>query len=165
MAKSEFNRESIVEEATSNQLTMVWTLVADAILELELIAPGEIADLADKVDNYITEHPMHGSNLRAALLQADQIMGKQYSQPRMDPKAVRSAVELEAFKRKARSVALHAAKCSICLGLNATGQLSRNQLQRIFLLADISEGEIEAGHYQLKDVAQKIENAVALTQV
>ena len=69
--------------------------------------------LADAVNRYI-DKTAEAKNKRE-LLRAEAALG--IVQPRLDADQVRSPVELEAFKKKVRRVAVNTALCIIYLGL------------------------------------------------
>jgi len=52
-------------------------------------------------------------------------------------------VELEAFKRKVRRVAMETSLCVVYLGLE--GQISEDELKDIFFSADLTLAEVERG--------------------
>ena len=64
---------------------------------------------------------------------------------RLNSDKIKSPVELEAFKRKVRHVALQTALSVIYLGLEATRQFSLDELKKIFFSADLTLAEIESG--------------------
>lgn len=161
MAKKELDREAITTEATTDQLSHAWILIANALVEQEYATPDEVVALSDEVNDYVAKNPMHGDKLKAALSRADALMGKTFVHPYLDPRAVHSAVELENFKKKVHQVAYHAAQCSICLGLHSTGKFTQEQLQRLFLDADLTEAEINAGHDSYEAIEARIEEKIA----
>lgn len=160
MAKKELDRDAITEEATTDQLAHAWILIANALVEQEYATPDEVVKLSDEVNDYIAKNPMHGNKLKAALSRADDLMGKTYVHPHLDPRAVHSAVELENFKKKVHQVAYHAAQCSICLGLESTGKFTQEQLQRLFFDADLTEAAINAGHDSYQEIEARIEKQI-----
>ena len=107
LAKSAINKNAIIEEAMENDMVHAWLLVGAPLLD----EGYELRQLADAVNRYI-DKTAEAKNKRE-LLRAEAALG--IVQPRDQ---VRSPVELEAFKKKVRRVAVNTALCIIYLGLD-----------------------------------------------
>ena len=101
---------STLEEAMENDMVHAWLLVGAPLLD----EGYELRQLADAVNRYI-DKTAEAKNKRE-LLRAEAALG--IVQPRLDADQVRSPVELEAFKKKVRRVAVNTALCIIYLGLD-----------------------------------------------
>lgn len=64
---------------------------------------------------------------------------------RLDLSKVNSQVGLESFKKKLNWTAIRTALGVICLGLEATGQFTEDELKKLFLNVDLSLAEVESG--------------------
>ena len=133
LAKSAINKNAIIEEAMENDMAHAWLLVGAPLLD----EGYELRQLADAVNRYI-DKTAEAKNKRE-LLRAEAALG--IVQPRLDADQVRSPVELEAFKKKVRRVAVNTALCIIYLGLESL--IPAETLRRIFFSADLTLAEVE----------------------
>ena len=53
IAKSEINKEAILDEATRDDMYRAWLLVAHSLIELEIMPPSQIGILADQINKQI----------------------------------------------------------------------------------------------------------------
>ncbi len=116
-----------------------WLLVANSLIDLELAQPSQIQNICDSVEQFARKEA-HKEEMK----RADELMGIR-PMPRLDASRVTSTVELAKFKKKVERVALHTSLSVICLGLEATGRYSDMDLRRIFMSADLTQAEIDAG--------------------
>ena len=135
LAKSAINKDAIIEEAMENDMAHAWFLVAGALLD----EGYELPPLAEAVNTYIDKTAV--AKNKAALRRAEAAL--HITQPRLDADQVRSPVELEAFKKKVRRVAMNTALCVIYLGLESL--IPAEVLRRVFFSADLTLAEVERG--------------------
>ena len=152
MPKSSFDRDVIINEASSGNLYYAWLLVLHTMLELEAKTPEEVQRLWNAADQTVIQEYI--SNWR--LTEAAKIMGYELPYPTLEFRDVRSEAELTIYKRKAKENALHTALASICLGLDATGQLDRAQLRRIFSNVALTVAEVERGYTSYDQLAKAV---------
>ena len=127
MPKSSFDRDVIINEASSGNLYYAWLLVLHAMLEYEAETPEERRRLLNAANQTTIQE-----NIRDwRLMEAAKLMGREQPYPTLGFREARSKAELAAYMRKARQNALHTALASICLGLDDTGQIDRTRLRRI----------------------------------
>ena len=155
LAKREINEDAILEEATKNDLYEAWLLVFHALIELELIPFEEMPVLTEMVNQYIRDSA-NSENRREEAKRAELLMGISCPQIHKDIDSIRSAVELEAFKRKVKKVATYTALSVLCLGLDSTGRLSNADMRKIFLHADLTLAEIEHGIVSYKGLENRL---------
>ena len=139
MPKSALNKEKIIEEAMVDDMFHAWLLVAAAILDLNLIPASDIQALCDE-----TRALADKDASTEALEHADRLMGIPPA-PKLNIGRVKSYVELEKFKKKVQQISLRTSLAVICTGLERTGKFSEEDLHRIFLSADLTQAEIDAG--------------------
>ena len=155
LPKKAIDKDAIIEEAMKDDMAHAWLLVASVLLDMGY---ENISELSDAVNRYIET----GSTLDSAsqslqekaawrlkehrdaeIRRAREIIG--IPNMRLNSDKIKSPVELEAFKRKVRHVALQTALSVIYLGLEATRQFSLDELKKIFFSADLTLAEIESG--------------------
>ena len=148
LAKREINTESIVEAAMKDDMAHAWLLVAGPLLNY--ISADELEKTADTVNDYIRKHCAGKEELEriSKLIET--------KKPRVDPSYVRSAVDLEKFRRKVERIALHTGLCVICLGLESTGRFSNEELKRIFFSADLTLAEIDSGVNSYEEIEREL---------
>ena len=155
LAKREINEDAILEEATKNDLYEAWLLVFHALIELELIPFEEMPVLTEMVNQYIRDSANFENRCEEAK-RAELLMGISCPQIHKDIDSIRSAVELETFKRKVKKVATYTALSVLCLGLDSTGRLSNEDMRKIFLHADLTLAEIEHGIVSYKGLENRL---------
>lgn len=152
MAKSVFDKEKIINEASSGNLYFAWLLVLHTMLEHETKTPEEIQHLWNTAGSTLIQQSLSTWQLEKAA----NLMGYEQPFPNLGFHEVRSEVELAIYKRKAQQNALHIALASICLGLHATGQIDDAQLRRIFSNVALTIAEIESGCNSYVQLAKSI---------
>lgn len=141
LERGEFDRAAIIKDVSYANLYFGWLLVLHAMLEQEAKTPDEVKRLWNAADRACVEEGLKAWEIH----EAEQLMGLKEPHPNLNTYLVRSPVELEAFRRKARENAVFIALCSICLGLDNGGLLDREQLRRIFANVSLTLAEIESG--------------------
>ena len=136
LPRNAINRDAIIEEAMKDDMSHAWLLVAGPLLDRGY----ELAPLADAVSAYVNKNTDKPTN-RAVLTRVEKVLG--YSRPNLDTRHVKSPVELEAFKRKVRRVAMETSLCVVYLGLES--HISEDELKDIFFSADLTLAEVERG--------------------
>ena len=147
IAKREINTEKILDEAMKDDMAHAWLLVAN------YISSDELGQMADAVNRFIGRGSENGSSELArvsALIET--------RKPRVDPSGIRSAIDLERFRRKVERIALHTGLCVVCLGLESTGRFSEEDLKRIFFSADLTLAEIESGVNSYEEIERELLN-------
>ena len=132
MARREIDTDAILEEATKDDIYNAWLLVCTALIEQEMISFDEIAEMTDSVNRYIKNPPSSEASKEEKTRHAEQLMGICCPYDHINPGNIKSAVELEKFKKKVWKVAIHTSLCVLCLGLEATGKYSPQDLRKIF---------------------------------
>ena len=155
LAKRDINKDAILEEATKDDLYHAWLLVFNALIEQERITYDEMPALTDCVNRYIQE-PKNESLKREESTRAEKLMGIPRPYLNLNVDAIRSAVELEAFKRKVQKVAIHTALGVLCLGLESSKRFSENDLRDIFFNVDLSLAEVERGLVSYKALENRL---------
>lgn len=151
IAKREINTEKIIDEAMKDDMAHAWLLVAEPLLNY--ISSDELGQMADAVNRFIGRGSENGSSELArvsALIET--------RKPRVDPSGIRSAIDLERFRRKVERIALHTGLCVVCLGLESTGRFSEEDLKRIFFYADLTLAEIESGVNSYEEIERELLN-------
>ena len=153
MAKKELDTDAIIDETMKEDMAHAWLLVAAALVEQELIKPDEIGDLAEAVNRYIEK----GTHQRKKDLErAEKIVVTR--KPRVDPNRVRSAYDLEKFKKKVERIALHTGLCVVFLGLDSTGRFTEEEMKRAFFLTDLTLAEIDGGVNSYEEIERELLN-------
>jgi len=152
MPKSSFDRDVIINEASSGNLYYAWLLVLHAMLEYEAETPEERRRLLNAANQTTIRENI--SDWR--LMEAAKLMGREQPHPTLGFREARSKAELAAYMRKARQNALHTALASICLGLDDTGQIDRTRLRRIFSNVALTVAEIESRHSSYDELAKAV---------
>ena len=145
MAKRTFDREAMLEEATKDDMYRAWLLVLNALVEQGRAEPDEFPALLDDVDDYMASQRFLGDGKDGEIARAEKLMGISSPHPNLRPDSVKSAVELECFRKKVFRIATHIALCVICLGFNAAGRFTEDELRLIFFNADLTLAEIDDG--------------------
>jgi hypothetical protein len=117
---------------------------------LNFISADELEKAADTVNDYIRKNCAEKEELErvSKLIET--------KKPRVDPSYIRSAVDLEKFRRKVERIALHTGLCVICLGVESTDRFSKEDLKRIFFSADLTLAEIDNGVNSYKEIEQEL---------
>ena len=145
MPKSMIDREGILEEATRDDMYHAWLLVFNALVEQGRAKPDEFPALVDDVNRYQNGLSFRGDGKDSEIACAERIMGIPSPYANLSPDKIRSADELERFKRKVFRLATHIALCVICLGFDSTGRFTEDDLRLIFYNADLALAEIDNG--------------------
>jgi hypothetical protein len=122
----------------------------DRFVETGSAQDAEIQNMQGKTAQRMKEHR------DAEMRRAREIIG--IPDMRLNPEKIKSPVELEAFKRKVKRIALYTALSVIYLGLEATGQFEMEELKRIFLSADLTMAEIESGVNSFEQIERDLLN-------
>ena len=136
LAKREINKDAILQETMHGKMDDAWILVANALNESGYT---NLSELNESVGDYIDR-----TSGKKDISHAEELMGIKTS-VRMDLSKVNSPVELESFKKKLNWTAIRTALGVICLGLDATGQFTEDELKKLFLNVDLSLAEVESG--------------------
>ena len=168
LPKKAIDKDAIIEEAMKDDMAHAWLLVASALLDMGY---KNISELSDAVNRYIetgSTLDSESQNLQgkaawrlkehrdAEMRRAREIIG--IPNMRLNSDKIKSPVELEAFKRKVRHVALQTALSVIYLGLEATRQFSLDELKKIFFSADLTLAEIESGVNSFEQIERELLN-------
>ena len=156
LAKREIDRDAILEEATKDDLYHAWLLAFDTLIELGQITIDDISGFTEAVNAFI-RRPAHSAvEKEDEMRRAERLMGIPCPHANMDISRIKTAVELEAFKRKVYKVAIHTALSVLCLGFASTGRFSEDDLNRIFLNVDLTVAEIEHGAITFEDLEKRL---------
>ena len=168
LSKKAIDKDAIIEEAMKDDMAHAWLLVASALLDMGY---ENISELSDAVNRYIETGSTLDSESQslqekaawrlkehrdAEMRRAREIIG--IPNMRLNSDKIKSPVELEAFKRKVRHVALQTALSVIYLGLEATRQFSLDELKKIFFSADLTLAEIESGVNSFEQIERELLN-------
>ena len=168
LPKKAIDKDAIIEEAMKDDMAHARLLVASALLDMGY---ENITELSDAVNRYIetgSTLDSESQNLQvkaawrlkehrdAEMRRAREIIG--IPNMRLNSDKIKSPVELEAFKRKVRHVALQTALSVIYLGLEATRQFSLDELKKIFFSADLTLAEIESGVNSFEQIERELLN-------
>ena len=168
LPKKAIDKDAIIEEAMKDDMAHAWLLVASVLLDMGY---ENISELSDAVNRYIetgSTLDSESQNLQvkaawrlkehrdAEMRRAREIIG--IPNMRLNSDKIKSPVELEAFKRKVRHVALQTALSVIYLGLEATRQFSLDELKKIFFSADLTLAEIESGVNSFEQIERELLN-------
>lgn len=145
MPKSAFDREAMLEEATKDDMYRAWLLVLNALVEQGRAEPDEFPALLDDVDDYMASPRFRGDGKDSEIASAEKLMGISSPHPNPRPDSVKSAVELECFRKKVYRIATHIALCVICLGFEAAGRFAEDELRLIFFNVELTLAEIDEG--------------------
>lgn len=159
LAKSAINKDTIVEEAMKDDMYHGWLLVATALVDLEFAKPEEIQSICDLVNLFAKKEAG-----KDAMDRADMLMGIG-PKPRLNFDRVTSPVELMKFKKKVKRIALHTSLAVICLGLESLGKYSSEDLHRIFLSADLTQAEIDAGTESYDELERRLLNQMVTIEL
>ena len=156
IAKSMINQDQILEEATKDDLYHAWLLVFCSMIELNYIELQDIPELTERVNKYISNSHFHGDEKGDEIEHAESIMGIPVPHASLHINHVKSAIELESFKRKVTRIALHTALCVLCLGLESTRLFTQDDLHHLFLGVDLTIAEIEHGITSFSDLENSL---------
>ena len=159
LPKSEIDSQAILEEATKEDVYRAWLLVGTAILNLNLASTEEIPALADTVNQFIATSGNDRQNA-ADMRRAESMIATKKPYGVLDPKGIRSAAELESFKRKVYKLATYTALCVLFLGLERSGRFDEDQMKRIFLNVDLILAEIDRGMNTYKQLEATLGKAI-----
>ena len=144
LPKSKIDSETILDEATKDDIYRAWLLVGNAILELDLIPSDALPQLVNKVNQYIAE-PSDDAKRTAEMLRAERTMGIPIPAKRLNPQDVHSEAELKSFKKKVYRLATFTALCVLYLALEKSSFFDEQKLSRVFLNVNVAMAEIESG--------------------
>ena len=130
-----------------------------AILAVEILALSDdaLSEKLEKMKSDMENGVAKKDAARDAMDRADKLMGIG-SKPRLNLDRVTSPVELMKFKKKVKRIALHTSLAVICLGLESLGKYSSEDLHRIFLSADLTQAEIDAGAESYDELERRLLN-------
>ena len=158
-------REKLVNEASVNSLYYAWLLVLPVLLENEGMGINQVADIWDSANNYAIDPSNRGEALISNMAHAETLMGYPAPYKGLVVSDIKTKGELESFKRKLHRKAVYSALSVICLGMDSLGAFSTDDLQRIFLNANISLAEIEAGCTTYEQMSSQIEKNGIILQM
>ena len=156
LARREIDQDAILEEATRDDLYHAWLLAFDTLIEQGQIALDDIPGFTEAVNAFIRNPVNHAAENEDEMRRAERIIGIPFPRVNVDISHVKSAVELEAFKRKVNHIALHTALCVLCLGFESTGRFREDDLHRIFFNVDLTMAELEHGSITFADLEKRL---------
>ena len=163
IAKSEIDKNAILEEATKDDMYRAWLLIASNLLELEYVDPEQIGVLADKINKQIGAKKFKADDYE--MRRIEKLIGLANPYGNLDVSQVKSSFDLEKFKKKVEKVAIHTSLCVVGFGLDASSTFSDDQLRRIFLNVDLTLAEIEAGCNSYKKIETILAEKSMMIQV
>ena len=143
MPKSQIDYNSILEEATKDDMYRAWLLIASNLIELEYVSPTQVGTLADQINKQIGAKQFKSNDYE--IRRIERLIGVSNPYDNLDISQVKSTFDLEKFKKKVERVAIHTSLCVIGFGLDASSEFSAEQLRRLFLNVDLTLAEIDAG--------------------
>ena len=156
MPKCMFDKYAILEEATRDDMYRAWLLVLNALVEQGRAEPDGFPALLDDVNDYMSGPCFRGDGKDGEIARAEKLMGISSPHPNLRPDSVKSAVELECFRKKVFRIATHIALCVICLGFEAAGRFAEDELRLIFFNADLTLAEIDEGRNSYEDIEEAL---------
>ncbi len=145
MTGRSINIDAIIDEAMRNDMNHAKLLVGNALLEE--MSPNEIFELLDSLQEF--------DSTEATVSHAEKLMGIT-ERPSVDLSAISTGADLKKFKARMKTLALHTALCSICLGLEEKG-FSQDRLQSIFSEVEQTKKKIDNGKISFKELKKKME--------
>ena len=165
LPKNAVDKDAIIEEAMKDDMAHGWLLIASALSDLGY---DNISELSDAVNRFIETGSAlddETNNIRgkaawsskehrdAEIRRARSILG--ISNTPLHADRVKSPVELTAFKKKVRKVALQVALSVIYLGLEGTGRFREHELKKVFFM---TLAEIESGKNSFENIERELLN-------
>ena len=123
-----------------------WLLVAGPLLDRGY----ELPPLADAVSAYVNNATPKDD--KAAMTRAEAALG--INNPRVDPSRVKSPMELAAFKKKVRRIAIQTALCVIYLAMERL--IDKDELKAVFFSADLTLAEVERGINSFDELQEEL---------
>ena len=146
LPRNALDKDAILEEAVKDDMAHAWLLVAGPLLDRGY----ELPLLADAVSAYVNHNT--GNPDKNGLLRVETTLG--YKRPNLDSSRVKSPVELEAFKKKVRRIAIQTALCVIYLAMERL--IDRDELKGIFFSADLTLAEVESGINSFDELQEEL---------
>ena len=156
LAKREINETEIIEEATKDDLYHGWLLVLTALAEQ--VPLEEIPEIVEGVNQFIAKPAVSRKWKAEDEQRAGKMMGLKPPYEHLRLNEVKSAVELEHFKKKLSRFAIFNAFCIICLGIDSLTKLSPEKIRQIFFSADLTLAEIESGYTSYEDLEERLDH-------
>ena len=150
MAKSEIDKDAILDEATKDDMYRAWLLVAHSLIELDFLSPSQIGILADNINKQIGAKRFKADDYEMRRIES--LIGLPPRYGHLDISYVKSPHDLEKFKKKVEKVAVHTSLCVVAFGLEASKRFSAEQLRRIFFDVDLTLAEIDRGCNSYKEI-------------
>ena len=150
IAKSEIDKDAILDEATKDDMYRAWLLVAYSLIELEILHPSQIGILADQINKQIGVKRFKADDYE--MRRIENLIGLQPRYGHLDISHVKSSRDLEKFKKKVEKVAIHTSLCVVAFGLEASDIFNAEQLRIIFFNIDLTLAEIDAGCNSYKEI-------------
>lgn len=170
LPKKVIDKDAIIEEAMKDDMAHAWLLVESALLDMGYENNTELSDAVNRYIETGSTLDSESQNLQekavwrlkehrdAKMRRAREIIG--IPNMRLNSDKIKSPVELEAFKRKVRRVALQTALPVIYLGLEATRQFGLDELKKVFFSADLTLAEIESGVNSFEQIERELLNGM-----
>jgi hypothetical protein len=146
LPRNALDKDAILEEAVKDDMAHAWLLVAGPLLDRGHYLPP----LADAVSAYVNSATLKDN--KAAMARAEAALG--IKNPRVDSSRVKSPVELEAFKKKVRRIAIQTALCVIYLALERL--IDKDELKAVFFSADLTLAEVESGINSFDELQEEL---------
>ncbi len=158
ISASSIDEERIIAEVSVGNMYYAWLLLIPVLIEQEGITKERILELWSIINDYASTSLVMRADVKAATRRIESVIGFKTPYPTIDFRTVRTQGDLESIKRKLRKNALHAALCTIALGLESTGEYSDERLHRIFFNADLTLAEISSGMTTYADLSAVARN-------
>ena len=146
LPRNALDKDAILEEAVKDDVAHAWLLVAGPLLDRGY----ELPPLADAVSAYVNSATLKDN--KAAMTRAEAALG--IKKMHLDPDRVKSPVELEAFKKKVRRIAIQTALCVIYLALERL--IDKDELKEIIFSADLTLAEVESGINSFDELQEEL---------
>ena len=146
LPRNALDKDAILEEAVKDDVAHAWLLVAGPLLDRGHYLPP----LADAVSAYVNSATLKDN--KAAMTRAEAALG--IKKMHLDPDRVKSPVELEAFKKKVRRIAIQTALCVIYLALERL--IDKDELKEIIFSADLTLAEVESGINSFDELQEEL---------
>lgn len=156
ISANSIDEERIIAEVSVGNMYYAWLLLIPVLIEQEGTPKERIVELWNIVNDYASNSLVMRADVKAATKHIESVIGYKTPYPTIDFRAIRTQGDLESIKRKLKKNALHAALCTIALGLQSTGQYSDEQLRRIFFNADLTLAEISNGMTSYVDLSETV---------
>ena len=158
LAKAAINQEEVIAEVSTGNLYHAWLLVLPTLVDIDGMTKEKAVSLWEAVNDYASDPSFTGAHLQAQMSRAEKLMGYPVPHQNMSFRGITTRGELEALKRKLKDNAIHAALCIIWLGIEKTQEFSEGSLRHLFLNANLTLAEVQAGYTTYEQLADEMEN-------